>query len=88
MGLRAGRQWRGGVGRRAESAVEGQVRALAGGLGGEESEVCACCRGSRRLVLLRRGETEEAVREAAYEFCQNLRHELCQVLGWNGGFGV
>ena len=40
-------------------------------------------RGSRRLVLLLRGETEEAVRETAYEFCQNLRHELCQVLGWN-----
>lgn len=39
--------------------------------------------GSRRLVLLLRGETEEAVRETAYEFCQNLRHELCQVLGWN-----
>ena len=23
------------------------------------------------------------MRETAYEFCQNLRHELCQVLGWN-----
>ena len=47
------------------------------------TSVCAFFRGSRRLVLLLRGETEEAVRETAYEFCQNLRHELCQVLGWN-----
>ena len=51
--------------------------------GGGKREVCAFFRGSRWLVLLLRGETEEAVRETAYEFCQNLRHELCQVLGWN-----
>ncbi len=38
-------------------------------------------RGSRRLMLLLRGETEEAVRETAWlSFVQNLRHELCQVL--------
>ncbi len=66
-----------------ENAVQEQVRALTERLCGEESEVCAFFRGSRRLVLLLRGETEEAVRETAYEFCQNLRHELCQVLGWN-----
>lgn len=66
-----------------ENAVQEQVRALTERLCGEESEVCAFFRGSRRLVLLLRGETEEAVRETGYEFCQNLRHELCQVLGWN-----
>mgnify|MGYP000596164251 FL=1 len=66
-----------------ENAVQEQVRALTERLCGEESEVCAFFRGSRRLVLLLRGEIEEAVRETAYEFCQNLRHELCQVLGWN-----
>ena len=32
-------------------------------------------------MLLLRGETEGAVRETAYEFCQNLRHELCQGAG-------
>ena len=63
--------------------MQEQVRALTERLCGEESEVCAFFRGSRRLILLLRGETEEAVRETAYEFCQNLRHELCQVLGWN-----
>ena len=68
---------------KAKNAVQEQVRALTERLCGEESEVCAFFRGSRRLVLLLRGETEEAVRETAYEFCQNLRHELCQVLGWN-----
>ncbi len=63
--------------------MQEQVRALTERLCGEESEVCAFFRGSRRLLLLLRGETEEAVRETGYEFCQNLRHELCQVLGWN-----
>ena len=63
-----------------ENAVQEQVRALTERLCGEESEVCSFFRGSRRLMLLLRGETEEAVRETAYEFCQNLRHELCQVL--------
>ena len=45
-----------------ENAVQEQVRALTERLCGEESEVCAFFRGSRRLVLLLRGETEEAVR--------------------------
>ena len=46
-----------------ENAVQEQVRALTERLCGEESEVCAFFRGSRRLVLLLRGETEEAVRD-------------------------
>ncbi len=66
-----------------ENAVQEQVRALTERLCGEKARSARLFRGSRRLVLLLRGETEEAVRETAYAFCQNLRHELCQVLGWN-----
>ena len=39
-----------------ENAVQEQVRALTERLCGEESEVCAFFRGSRRLVLLLRGD--------------------------------
>ncbi len=35
------------------------------------------------MVLLLQGESEDAVRERAYEVCQNLRHEIRQFLGWD-----
>ena len=52
--------------------MQEQVRALTERLAVRESEVCAFFRGSRRLVLLLRGETDEAVKETFCEFCQNL----------------
>lgn len=49
---------------------------------GRTEEVCFF-RGSTRLMLLLLGDSEEAVRERAYETCQNLRHEIRQFLGWD-----
>ena len=48
-----------------ENAVQEQVRALTERLCGEESEVCAFFRGSRRLVLLLRGNRLRVLSEPA-----------------------
>ena len=66
-----------------ENTVREQVRAVSERLIGEESGICGFFRGRRQLILLLRGDTGEAVRETGYETCQNLRHELRQVLGWD-----
>ena len=58
-----------------------QVRALASHTFDGQDDVFCFFRGSTRLMLLLLGESEEAVREHAYEVCQNLRHEIHKVLG-------
>lgn len=60
-----------------------QARALSARTFDGQQEVICFFRGSRRLVLLLQGEREDAVRERAYEVCQNLRHEIRQFLGWD-----
>lgn len=58
-----------------------QVRALASHTFDGQDDVFCFFRGSTRLMLLLLGENKEAVREHAYEVCQNLRHEIHKVLG-------
>ncbi len=60
-----------------------QARALSARTFDGQQEVICFFRGSTRMVLLLQGESEDAVRERAYEVCQNLRHEIRQFLGWD-----
>ena len=57
-----------------------QVRALAARTFENQEGVIWFFRGGERLILLLWGETEEEIRERAYEAAQNLRHEIRQFL--------
>lgn len=60
-----------------------QTQALVSHAFDGHSEVACFFRGSTRLMLLLQGDSEDAIRERAYEICQNLRHEIRQFLGWD-----